>query len=148
LFNILNNLVDFEELNVLDLFAGTGGISFEFVSRGAIEVLAVDNNKHCLGFIDKTAIEFKVDNLHAIQSDAFLFLKHAHKKFDIIFADPPYDLKNIPEIADIVFDKQLLNPEGLLIIEHPREIDFSKHPFFSQKRTYGQVNFSFLGAGE
>jgi 16S rRNA (guanine(966)-N(2))-methyltransferase RsmD len=147
LFNILNNLIDFEGLNVLDLFTGTGSIAFEFISRGAEEVIAIDTNKHCISFIDKTAIEFKVGNLHAIQSDAFLFLKHAHKKFDIIFADPPYDLKNTPEIAEIVFEKQLLNPEGMLIIEHPREIDFSKHPSFSQKRSYGQVNFSFLEAG-
>jgi 16S rRNA (guanine(966)-N(2))-methyltransferase RsmD len=144
LFNILNNLVDFEELTVLDLFTGTGSIAFEFVSRGAIEVLAIDSNHKCISFIDKTTIEFKVDNLHAIQSDVFTFLKHAHKKFDIIFADPPYDLRNIPAIADLVFVYQLLNPEGMLIIEHPREIDFSQHPAFSQKRTYGKVNFSFL----
>lgn len=144
LFNILNNLIDFEETTVLDLFTGTGSIAFEFVSRGAVEVLAVDTNHKCISFIDKTAIEFKVDNLHAIQSDVFTFLKHAHKKFDIIFADPPYDLKNIPAIADLVFEHQLLNPQGLLIIEHPREIDFSQHPAFNQKRTYGKVNFSFL----
>jgi 16S rRNA (guanine966-N2)-methyltransferase len=144
LFNILNNLIDFEDLIVLDLFTGTGSISFEFISRGALEVFAVDTNIRCISFIEKTATEFKVDNLHAFQSDVFLFLKHAHKKFDIIFADPPYDLTNIPAVADLVFDKQLLNPEGMLIIEHPREVDFSKHPNFSQKRTYGKVNFSFL----
>jgi 16S rRNA (guanine966-N2)-methyltransferase len=144
LFNILNNWVDFEELTVLDLFTGTGSISFEFVSRGAIEVFAIDTNNKCIGFIERTALEFKVGNLHAFQSDVFSFLKHTHKKFDIVFADPPYDLKNIPEIAGLVFEKQLLNPGGMLIIEHPREIDFSQHPAFSQKRTYGKVNFSFL----
>jgi 16S rRNA (guanine(966)-N(2))-methyltransferase RsmD len=146
LFNILNNLIDFEELTVLDLFAGTGSIAFEFVSRGAIEVFAVDTNMNCTAFIDKTAIEFRVDNLHAIKSDVFSFLKHTHKKFDIIFADPPYDLKNIPAVAELVFANQMLNPDGLLIMEHPREVDFAQHPNFSQKRTYGKVNFSFLKA--
>ncbi len=144
LFNILNNWVDFEQLTVLDLFTGTGRISFEFVSRGAVEVFAIDTNNKCIGFIEKTAVEFKVDNLHAFQSDVFSFLKHTNKKFDIIFADPPYDLKNIPAIAPLVFEKQLLQPEGMLIIEHPREIDFSNHTAFLQKRTYGKVNFSFL----
>jgi 16S rRNA (guanine(966)-N(2))-methyltransferase RsmD len=148
LFNILNNLVDFEELSVLDLFTGTGSIGFEFVSRGAVEVFAVDTNNKCISFIDKTAIEFKVDNIHAIQSDVFMFLKHANRKFDIIFADPPYDMTNIAAVADLVFEKQLLNPDGLLIMEHPREVDFTRHPHFSQKRTYGKVNFSFLKAGE
>ena len=144
LFNILNNLVDFEEITVLDLFTGTGSISFEFISRGATEVFAVDINNKCISFIDKTAIEFRVDNLHAMQSDAFGFLKHTHKKFDMIFADPPYDLKNIPAIAELVFEKQMLQPNGMLIIEHSREVDFAQHPNFSQKRTYGKVNFSFL----
>ena len=144
LFNILNNLIDFEESTVLDLFTGTGSIAFEFVSRGAVEVFAIDTNHKCISFIDKTAVEFKVDNLHAIQSDVFNFLKHAHKKFDIVFADPPYDLKNIPSIADLVFENQLLNAGGMLIIEHSRDIDFSQHPAFTQKRNYGKVNFSFL----
>jgi len=144
LFNILNNLIDFEASTVLDLFTGTGSIAFEFVSRGAIEVFAIDTNHKCTVFIDKTAIEFKVDNLYPIRSDAFTFLKNAYKKFDIIFADPPYDLQHIPIIADLVFEHQLLNPGGMLIIEHSRDIDFSQHPAFSQKRNYGKVNFSFL----
>ena len=147
LFNILNNLIDFEELTVLDMFAGTGSISFEFISRGAKEVFAVDSNYRCVSFIEKTADELNTGNLHAIQAEAFSFLKNARTKFSLIFADPPYNFNNIPAIADIVFDKQLLLPGGLLIIEHPREVDFSQHPFFTRKRTYGKVNFSFLQAG-
>jgi 16S rRNA (guanine966-N2)-methyltransferase len=144
LFNILNNLVDFETLTVLDLFTGTGSISFEFVSRGAEEVLALDSDANCIRFIEKTTQEFRVDNLYPFRSDAFMFLKNAHKTFDLIFADPPYDMKNIPMIAQLVFEYKLLKPEGMLIIEHPREVDFTQHPNFSQKRNYGKVNFSFL----
>jgi 16S rRNA (guanine966-N2)-methyltransferase len=146
LFNILNNLIDFDECAVIDLFTGTGSIAFEFISRGAVEVFAIDTNPKCIAYIGKTTTELKIDNLYPIRSDVFTFLKHAHKKVDIIFADPPYDLKNIPDIALLVFEHQWLNPGGMLIIEHPREIDFSQHPAFSQKRNYGKVNFSFLTA--
>ena len=144
LFNILNNLIDFEDIAMLDLFAGTGSIGFEFISRDAREVCAVDINAGCARFIEKTATEFRVDTLKTFQTDVFSFLKHTLKKFDVIFADPPYDMPNISTLPDIIFEKQLLLPDGMLIIEHSREIDFKAHPQFSQHRNYGKVNFSFF----
>jgi 16S rRNA (guanine966-N2)-methyltransferase len=148
LFNILNNIIDFEGLNVLDLFAGTGSISLEFVSRGSSEVTSVDKDSRCISFIIKTCEEFKIDSLKAYRSDVFAFIKHSIKKYDLIFADPPYDLSSINTIPDKIFEKTLLKPGGILIIEHSRDIDFSKHPDFSQHRNYGKVNFSFFKADD
>ncbi len=146
LFNILNNLIDFEDSRMLDLFAGTGSIGFEFVSRGSSEVCAVDINHVCIAFIEKTALEFKVTTMKTYHADVFLFIQHTLKKFDVIFADPPFDSKATSSLPDKIFAKELLLPDGLLIIEHPREVDFSQHPHFSQHRNYGKVNFSFFTA--
>ncbi|HNW88779.1 MAG TPA: 16S rRNA (guanine(966)-N(2))-methyltransferase RsmD [Bacteroidales bacterium] len=146
LFNILSNTIDFEGMSVLDLFAGTGSISLEFVSRGCAEVTAVDKDSKCVSFLIKTCEEFKIDNLRAYRSDVFSYIKHSIKKYHIIFADPPYDLKSATELPDKIFEKELLMPDGLLIIEHSRDHDFSKHPKFSQHRNYGKVNFSFFEA--
>ncbi|MCK9612857.1 MAG: 16S rRNA (guanine(966)-N(2))-methyltransferase RsmD [Bacteroidales bacterium] len=144
LFNVLNNLIDFDNLKILDLFAGTGSISFEFVSRGCSEVTAIDMNHKCVSFIIRTCQELKIENLRAYRNDVFSFINHSNKKFDVIFADPPYDLNNIHSIPDLIFSKNLLFPDGLLIIEHPKNIDFSLHTSFSQHRNYGKVNFSFF----
>jgi len=144
LFNILNNNVNFEELDVLDLFAGTGSISFEFVSRGCHEVMAVDQDHRCISFISRTVEEFKIDNLKAIRSDVFVFIRHPYKKYNLIFADPPYDLKTLKDIPDRIFEKDLLLPDGILIMEHPKGYDFKVHPKFWQHRNYGKVNFSFF----
>jgi len=144
LFNILNNIVDFEGLFVLDLFAGTGSISFEFISRGAKEATAIDKDSKCVSFIIKTSQDFKIENLRAYRSDVFSYIKHSMKKYNLIFADPPYDLNSLAEIPDKVFENEILRPDGILIIEHPRNYDFSKHPKFSQHRNYGKVNFSFF----
>ncbi len=148
LFNILNNLIDFEDISMLDLFAGTGSIGFEFVSRGSSEVCAVDTNHACIAFIEKTAIEFKVMTMKTYHADVFSFIQHTLKKFDVIFADPPFDSNATSSLPDKIFAKNLLLPDGLLVIEHPREVDFSKHPHFSQHRQYGKVNFSFFTAEE
>ncbi|MEI6123140.1 MAG: RsmD family RNA methyltransferase [Bacteroidota bacterium] len=148
LFNILNNLIDFEDIAMLDLFAGTGSIAFEFVSRGAAQVTAVDSNLRCIDFIAKTALEFKVTNLKTSQTDVFKFINHTLQRFDVIFADPPYDMPNIPTLPNRIFEKELLLPDGLLVMEHSREHDFSAHPHFSQHRSYGKVNFSFFEASE
>jgi len=146
LFNILNNMVDFEELSVLELFAGTGSISFEFVSRGCPAVTAVDQDGRCVSFIIKTCQELKIDTLRAYRSEAFFFIKRATGKYNLIFADPPYDLPSLGQLPDKILEKGLLKPQGLLIIEHPRSHDFSKHPAFMQHRVYGKVNFSFFTA--
>ena len=142
LFNVLNNMLDYSTLNVLDLFAGTGSIAFEFLSRGVIEVTAVDSNPRCIGFIKKTAADFGADNLNAVRSNSFVFIKHMVTTYNLVFADPPYDLEGIESIPDLVIDSGLLASQGLLILEHSASYKFEKHPSFHQHRQYGSVNFS------
>ena len=144
LFNILANLVDFEELDVLDLFSGTGSISYEFASRGAKSVTSVEVNAVHHNFIRETAHKFGLDNLRPVKANAFLYLKNVAKQFDIIFSDAPYDLKGSEEIIELVFANNLLNDAGILIFEHSKGTDFSGHPRFSQVRHYGSVQFSFF----
>jgi len=144
LFNILNNYFHFDKITVLDLFAGTGSISYEFASRGAMAVIAVDNFQGCTDFIRKTAEKLQYDNISVVRGDAFVFVERTRQKFDIIFADPPYDLTGLEKIAEYVFANQLLNPSGWLVLEHPREYDFTHHPNFYEQRKYGKLNFSFL----
>jgi 16S rRNA (guanine(966)-N(2))-methyltransferase RsmD len=144
LFNILNNYFFFDKVTVMDLFAGTGNISYEFASRGAVSITAVDNYHGCTDFIGKTAEKLQYDNISVIREDAFAFVARLRQKFDIIFADPPYDLKGLEQIVTHIFENQLLNPSGWLILEHSKEYDFSKHPNFYEHRIYGKLNFTFL----
>ena len=144
LFNILNNYVDYEECTVLDLFAGTGAVSFEFVSRGAKAVTAIDINAQCTDFIKQSALKMSVRNLHVVRADVFDLLKRANQRFDIVFADPPYALEELPLLPDLVFDKGLLTDDGIFVLEHPREYQFEEHPHFWQHRAYGKVNFTFF----
>ena len=144
LFNILSNKIDFEDKLALDLFAGTGSISFEFASRYCQAITAVDKNFQCIQFIKTAAADFGMENLQAIRADVFHFIQTSSKKFDVIFADPPYALENIETIGQLVFENELLNPDGWLIVEHPREIDFSEQQHFVEHRKYGKVNFSFF----
>jgi 16S rRNA (guanine966-N2)-methyltransferase len=143
LFNILANRFDFEELSVLDLFSGTGHISLEFASRGSKQVVGVDQNFKCVGFLRATAQELNLD-INAFKSDVFAFLNNQQSKYDLIFADPPYDLENIPEIHRLVFEKKLLKENGLLIIEHGPRTHLDQLAGFTQQRKYGNVNFSFF----
>ncbi len=143
LFNILNNSVDFENVSVLDLFSGTGHIAIEFASRGCNDITAVDNHFNCLKFLKEVAADFKLP-ISTIKADVFSFLKSNTKKFDIIFADPPYDLPNIPEIHQLVFEGKMLNEGGVLIIEHGPRIKMDELPFFLKHKKYGNVNFSFF----
>ena len=142
LFNILHNYYDFEGIKVLDLFAGIGSISYEFASRDAAEVHSIEMNPRCVNFITETARKLDLKNLFVIRANVFTYLKRSGKKFDIIFADPPYDLEGIETIPDLVFENDLLDKEGWLIVEHSAGIDFSAHPNFDQNRKYGKVNFS------
>ena len=144
LFNILDNNIYFEDTRVLDLYAGTGSISYEFASRGAPLVVAVDINPRCIRFISETAEKLGFSQLKAIRSSSLGFLRQSTGKYDLIFADPPYDLEGITEIPVAVFERQMLNPDGWLIIEHPQQLDFSDFPYFHEKRKYGKVNFSFF----
>ncbi|MHC1706174.1 MAG: 16S rRNA (guanine(966)-N(2))-methyltransferase RsmD [Bacteroidales bacterium] len=144
LFNILWNYVDLEDLRVLDLFAGTGNITYEFASRGCYEIVAVELNKRCTDYIKNTSLALEFRNIRVIRADVFQFLKHRALPFHIIFADPPYDLKDSVNLPDLIFAGKWLEKDGFLIIEHPREINYTGHPNFMENRKYGKVNFSFF----
>ena len=144
LFNVLNNLIDFEETDVLDLFSGTGSISYEFASRGARSVTSVEVNGVHHAFIKDTARKLGCENFYAVHANAFLYLKNTSKRFDLIFADAPYDLEGSEQIVDMVFADDRLAEGGILIFEHSSKLDFSAHPHFWQSRNYGSVNFSFF----
>jgi 16S rRNA (guanine(966)-N(2))-methyltransferase RsmD len=146
LFNILNNRVDFESIDVLDLFSGTGHIALEFASRGSKQVTAVDEHIKCVMFLKQTADQLSL-NIHTVKDDVFRFLENSHARFDLIFADPPYDLENIPRIHELVFSRELLNRNGYLIIEHGSKTNLEGLPNFLQHRKYGNVHFSFFQAG-
>lgn len=147
LFNILNNLVDFEGLRVLDLFSGTGSITFEFLSRGAKEVTAIDASFRCVDYIRKTADSFGITNLRAVKADILSLLKRPSGRFDLIFADPPYDLEGLAGIPDLVMRSGLLADDGWFILEHGSRMDFSQHQNYDSHRHYGSVNFTFFRPG-
>lgn len=144
LFNILNNRYYLDELKVLDLFSGTGSISYEFISREAQSVTCVENNLIHFKFITSVKADFDMQNLYPIKTDVFKFLEINYETFDLIFADPPYDLDNLIEIPDIVFAGNHLSNEGVFILEHPEKYNFSDHKNFSELRKYGKVHFSFF----
>ena len=142
LFNFITNEYDIEQLEVLDLFSGTGNIAFEFASRGAKKIICIDESYNCVNFIKKTAKQLEFNQLNVFKNDVFKYLKKYRTQFDIIFADPPYDLKNIDDIQKLVFENNLLKPNGILVIEHDRNWDFSDNTHFENHRKYGNVNFS------
>ena len=144
LFNVLNNRIDFEDLKSLDLFAGTGAISFELLSRGANPVISVEKHSIQYNFIQKVATELKTEDIIPIKGDVFKYISSTKEKFDFIFADPPYDLPNLAEIPQMIFDAGLLKEDGLFVLEHSSKNDFSDMPEFDELRTYGSVNFSFF----
>ncbi len=145
LFNILENDYYFDEIRVLDLFAGTGSISYEFFSRGCDDIAAVEIDNQHFRFVQKTIAELKAEkNIALYKADVFKFIKNNPLHYDIIFADPPFDLPNIETLPDLIFQNQHLKPETLLIIEHSFRTDFSTFPFFFKQKNYGKVNFSFF----
>jgi len=148
LFNILQNQIDFEGIKVLDLFCGTGNISFEFASREAEKVISVDRSIHCINYVKDTTRQHHLEQIKTFKADVFKFLEMETEQFDLIFADPPYDLNGIPEIPKIVFEKQLLLPGGLLIVEHQSMQNLSNHPAFVVQRKYGHSSFSFFRSFE
>lgn len=142
LFNVLGNVVDFEGIDVLDLFAGTGSISYEFASRGAASVTSVEINAVHYNFIRTTAKTYGLTNIHPVKANVFLYLKSCAKKYDVIFSDAPYDLEGSETVVDMVLEKGLLKEGGIFIFEHSKDKDFSSHPRFSRLRSYGSVQFS------
>lgn len=142
IFNVLGNLVDFEDLDVLDLFSGTGSISYEFASRGVRSITSVEVNNVHHNFIRQTARELEFDNFYAVRANVFLYLKSCTKQFDLIFSDAPYDLEGSEEVIRLVFERDLLGEDGILVFEHSKDRDFSNHEKFWQLRSYGSVQFS------
>ncbi|MEE0972581.1 MAG: 16S rRNA (guanine(966)-N(2))-methyltransferase RsmD [Paludibacteraceae bacterium] len=146
LFNLLSNRMELENIQVLELFAGSGSMGLEFVSRGASTVTGVEISAQHIGYIKKICKELGVDNYFLQRADVFKFLEHAQGAYQVIFADPPYQLKELPTIPNLIFEKQLLDEQGWLILEHGREHHFQDHPHFVEERKYGNVHFSFFSA--
>jgi 16S rRNA (guanine(966)-N(2))-methyltransferase RsmD len=147
LFNVLTNLIDFEECaNVLDLFAGTGNISLEFVSRGCSRVISVERDPSHHAFIYKVKEQLSETGWIPLRSDVFRYIEKCHDTFDLIFADPPYALTRLAELPDLILGKGMLSEGGMLILEHGKDHSFTEHPKFVQERVYGSVHFSFFEA--
>jgi len=144
LFNILNNRIDFDELDVLDLFCGTGNISFEFVSRDVKSITSVDENFRCIGFVKSTMQELGRSTAKTFRADALKFVESTNQKWDLIFADPPYDFPQYQELVSTILERQLLKGDGILIIEHPAEVSFESFSELQETRKYGRVHFSFF----
>jgi len=145
LFNILNNKIDFSESSLLDLFSGTGNISYEFASRGTQDIVSVDQHYGCVKYINKTAEELAF-SIKTVKADVLKYLLTTSLKFDVIFADPPYniDQEDFEALINSVFSKKLLNQDGFLIIEHSKHTDLSSSEYFSDARRYGGSVFSFF----
>jgi len=145
LFNVLNNRLDFESLKVLDLFAGTGNISYEFISRGVEDITIVELNQDNVYFIKNTLKLLGIEKARVHRYDVFRYLKNHDAKFDLIFADPPFDNDFIPQLHNAIFENKLLNDDGIFILEHDSDLSFDDLEGFTEKRVYGKVAFSFYG---
>ncbi len=142
LFNILQNNLDFEELKTLDLFGGTGSISYELASRGVPDLTIVEKDPKMYEFIKKTVNDLKIENCKVVRSEVFRFIEQCREKFDFIFAGPPYALQAIDELPKLIFEKQLLNEQGWFVLEHTPRNNYDNFPFFKSARNYGTTVFS------
>jgi 16S rRNA (guanine966-N2)-methyltransferase len=148
LFNILSNRIDYELVNVLDLFAGTGSISFEFASRGAQIVHLVEKDPRHISFIRKIIDEMKIENIKPIHIDVKAYLKTCRFKYDIVFADPPYSLPWLITLPELITTSGIIKEDGFFVLEHPKDLSFTSQKFFFEHRNYGGVNFSFFRSAE
>jgi 16S rRNA (guanine966-N2)-methyltransferase len=149
LFNMLNNAIDFEGIKTLDLFGGTGSISYELASRGAADLTLVERDSITLDFIKKTAKELGIDNiLHIIRGDVFKFIKNNTEQYNFIFAGPPYALDSIDDLPLLVFEKKMLLSGGIFVLEHTPRNDYQKHPNFQRMKNYGTTVFTFFKESE
>ena len=145
LFNVLSNYMDFEDnIHALDLFSGTGSISLELVSRGCKQVISIEKDRDHHAFICKVMNEVKTDKCIPIRGDVFKYIQGCRSQFDFIFADPPYELKGLDALPDLIFEHGLLKESGLFVLEHGKKNNFETHPHFVERRVYGSVNFSFF----
>ena len=144
LFNILSNQYNFEEISLLDLFSGTGSISFEFASRGCTDITAVEMNQlHC-SFIKSTAAKLELKGMQVVRNNVFDFLSICRKEYNIVFADPPYDIAGLAGIPDKILSQPIFKEGGVLIFEHPAALNFKANPRFIKEKKYGNVHFSFF----
>ena len=144
LFNILNNQFDFESCTILDLFSGTGNLTFEFASRNAEKILAIDMDYGCVNWVKTTAKKYAFDQIEVRKGDVFKLLNQMTGSYDIIFADPPYNMPNIPQIPALVAAQKLLKPDGLLVVEHQSNMKLNSQPGYTETRKYGNSSFSFF----
>lgn len=145
LFNVLDNELEFENIKVLDLCSGTGNISFEFVSRGANHTLSIDSNPRCIQYLKSNVALLGIQGqMQVYKSDCVIYCKNSKEKFDVIFADPPFNLTFHEELVTMIFEKELLNKDGLLVVEHGKQTNLAQHPNFEKSRTFGNVHFSFF----
>lgn len=144
LFNVLRGYIDFEETRALDLFGGTGSISLELLSRGCTQVVTIEADRKHWAFIEKCRKTLADDAWHALCGDALRFIERGGGPFDLVFADPPYAMPELPELPDRVMRSSLLADDALFVLEHGKNYDFSAHPHFVEHRAYGSVNFSFF----
>ena len=146
IFNVLVQYIDFEGATALDLFSGTGSISLELLSRGCSQVVSVEMDRDHHRFIHECVKKLGGEGIIPIRGDVFRFVKSCKQLYDLIFADPPYALKELPQIPDLIIEKQLLKEDGIFVFEHGKDYDFSTHPHFVEHRSYGSVNFSLFKA--
>jgi 16S rRNA (guanine966-N2)-methyltransferase len=142
LFNVIQNNLEFETLKTLDLFGGTGCISYELASRGAASLTIVEKDNAMYDFIKKTSAQLNIENIKIVKSDVFKFIENSNEQFDFIFAGPPYALTTIDELPRLIFEKKLLNPKGWFILEHTPRNDYKKFPHYKTERNYGTTIFS------
>ena len=142
IFNVLRGYVDFDGITALDLFAGTGSISLELVSRGCKQVISVEADRDHADFIRRCFAKLGDDRDVLVRGDVFRFLKRCRQQFDFIFADPPYTLGDLPQFPDLILGGDLLAPGGIFVLEHGKDHDFSTHQRFAEHRSYGSVNFT------
>ncbi len=144
LFNVLRAYIDFESTKALDLFAGTGSITLELLSRGCPEVVSVERDRQHFSFINQVLRSLSDPAARPVCADALRYIQRASRSFDLVFADPPYALRELPELPERVLQSNLLVPGGIFVLEHGKDNDFSRHPLFLEHRAYGSVNFSFF----
>jgi 16S rRNA (guanine966-N2)-methyltransferase len=142
LFNVISNKLDIEELKTLDLFGGTGSISYELASRGANDLTIIEKDPRMYEFIKNTAAALKLENFKVLKMDVFKFIDQCPDKFDFIFAGPPYALGNINDLPKLIFEKHLLNAKGWFVLEHTPRNDYKKFPYYATERNYGTTMFS------
>ena len=146
LFNFIGNYFNFDNIKVLDLFAGTGSISYEFSSRGCEDITSVEIFPKCARFIKETSAKFEIEGLKLVQGDVFDYIKNSSTQFDVIFAGPPYPLKTLDTLPDLIFDHDLVEGAGWFILEHNPNHDFTDHPMFQEARNYGSTIFSIFSS--